>query len=73
MTDAGRARDRLPYRLDLVSFHLFELSATLCTPVVIEVTESELDGGAHVALLAADIELMMFILVSRPASQLHTQ
>ena len=52
MTDAGRNR------LDLVSFHLFELSATLCTPVVIEVTEGELDGGAHdVDLLAAGIEL----------------
>ena len=64
VTDAGRARNRL----DLVSFHLCELSVTRWTPVVIEVTEGELDGGAHVALLEADIELMMFILVSRPAS-----
>ena len=51
MTDAGRDR------LDLVSFHLCELSATRWTPVVIEVTEGELDGGAHVDLHAAGIQL----------------
>ena len=57
MTDAGRDRLDLDLSTIILEHPFIYESATRWTPVVIEVTEGELDGGAHVDLLAAGIQL----------------